>query len=51
MADRHRHKSRGVRVPDERWEQAKKKAKEEGKTVNDVVNSCLEKYVRKGKRK
>jgi predicted HicB family RNase H-like nuclease len=38
---------RGVRVPDERWKQAKEKAEAEGKSVTDVVNDCLEKYVKK----
>lgn len=45
--DRHKHKSRGIRVPDERWTQAKEKAEAEGKTVSDVVNECLERYIKK----
>ncbi|WP_158566811.1 hypothetical protein [Actinomadura craniellae] len=37
-------KIRGVRVPDAVWEEAKRKAAEEGKTVSDVVNELLRKY-------
>lgn len=40
-------KIRGVRVPDERWKQAQEKAAREGRTVSDVINECLEKYVSK----
>lgn len=47
--DRHKNKSRGIRIPDERYEQAKEKAEKEGKSITDVVNDCLEKYVQKGK--
>lgn len=39
--------NRTVRVPEERWKQAKEKAEAEGKSVTDVVNECLEKYVKK----
>ncbi|WP_329249543.1 hypothetical protein OG417_03340 [Actinoallomurus sp. NBC_01490] len=49
--DRHKHKARGIRVPDERWEQAKQKAEEEGVTLQDVVNECLEKFIKRPKRK
>lgn len=43
-------KIRGVRVPDAVWDEAKRKAADEGKTVSDVVNECLRKYnARKGK--
>jgi predicted DNA-binding protein len=44
---------RNIRVPDERWKQAKEKAEREGKTIAEVVNDCLEKYVGKddGKKK
>jgi predicted DNA-binding protein len=47
MADRHKHPQRGIRVPDERWEQATEKAKREGRTITEVVNEELEKYVRR----
>jgi predicted HicB family RNase H-like nuclease len=49
--DRHKHKARGVRVPDERWEAAKKKAEAEGLTLNDVVNGCLEKFLKQPPKK
>ncbi len=40
---------RGIRVPDALWDDAKAKAAEEGKTVSDVVNDCLRRYLaRKG---
>ncbi|MEV0228626.1 hypothetical protein [Nonomuraea sp. NPDC050786] len=39
-----------VRVPDGLWNAAKAKAKEEGATVSDVVNTCLTKYVSKPKK-
>lgn len=39
--------NRTVRVPDEVWEEAKRKAAEEGKTVSDVVGDCLRRYLRK----
>lgn len=43
---------RTVRVPDGRWQAAKEKAEREGKDVSDVVNDCLERYVRRdGKKK
>lgn len=38
---------RGVRVPDEVWNDAKAKAEAEGKNVSDVVNDCLRRYLRK----
>lgn len=38
---------RTVRVPDGRWQAAKEKAEREGKDVSDVVNDCLERYVRR----
>lgn len=40
-------KIRGVRVPDEVWEAAKEKAADEGKSVSDVVNGCLRRYLKK----
>lgn len=40
-------KIRGVRVPDAVWQEAKEKAEAEGKTVSDVVNDCLRRYLRK----
>ncbi|WP_158642470.1 hypothetical protein [Actinomadura sp. WAC 06369] len=39
--------NRTVRVPDEVWNEAKKKADAEGKNVSDVVNDCLRAYLRK----
>lgn len=36
-----------VRVPDAVWQEAKEKAEAEGKTVSDVVNDCLRRYLRK----
>lgn len=36
---------RGVRVPDSVWLAAKVKAAAEGRTVSDVVNDCLRRYV------
>ncbi|HEY3683549.1 MAG TPA: hypothetical protein VGL93_10940 [Streptosporangiaceae bacterium] len=38
-----------TRVPDARWNAAKEKAEREGKTISDVVNDALEKYVRRGR--
>lgn len=40
----------GVRVPDERWKAAKAKAEEEDVSLADVVNDCLEKFIKKGKK-
>lgn len=37
--------NRTVRVPDDVWNEAKRKAAEEGKTVSDVVNECLRRYL------
>lgn len=39
--------NRTVRIPDEVWQQAKEKAAAEGKTVSDVVNECLRRYLRR----
>lgn len=36
---------RGLRVSDERWKAAQKKAAEQGKTVADVLNECLDKFL------
>ena len=36
--------ARGVRVPDELWNAAKKKAAAEGETVTDVILRALEDY-------
>jgi predicted HicB family RNase H-like nuclease len=41
----------GVRVPDERWQAAKEKAAEEDVSLTDVVNDCLENFIKKGRRK
>lgn len=40
---------RGVRVPDEEWHPAQKKAKAEGETVTDVVRRALRDYVEPSK--
>ena len=40
----------GVRVPDERWKQAKEKAEQEGVSLTEVLNECLEKFIQKGKK-
>lgn len=40
-------KGRSIRIPDARWEAAVKKAQAEGTTVTDVVNRCLETFLRK----
>lgn len=37
--------ARGVRVADDLWQAAKKKAAEEGETVTDVIVRALEEYV------
>lgn len=39
--------NRTVRVPDEVWEEAKRKAESEGRNVSDVVNECLRRYLRR----
>lgn len=39
---------RTVRIPEERWSQAKRKAEAEGTTLTAVINACLERYIRKG---
>jgi uncharacterized protein (DUF4415 family) len=36
-----------VRVPDAVWKDAQEKAEAEGKTVSDVVNDCLRRYLRR----
>lgn len=36
-----------VRVPDAVWREAQEKAEREGKSVSDVVNDCLRRYLRK----
>jgi hypothetical protein len=38
---------RNVRVPDDLWNAAKKEAKTEGRTMTDVINSALTRYVDK----
>ncbi len=35
---------RTVRVPDEVWKAAEKRAKERGENVSDAVRRCLEEY-------
>lgn len=37
---------RSVRVPDELWEAALRKAQDEGETVTDVIIRALTRYVR-----
>ncbi|WP_165968997.1 hypothetical protein [Actinomadura sp. KC06] len=47
--DRHKKESLGgVRVPAERKRQAQEKAAKEGKTLTEIVDNCLEKYIKKG---
>jgi len=36
---------RGLRVSDERWNAAKEKAAEQGRTVSDVLNDCLDAFL------
>jgi hypothetical protein len=36
---------RSVRVSDDRWKAAKEKAEAEGRSVSDVLNDCLDKFV------
>lgn len=38
--------ARAIRIPDELWEKAKKRAEEKGETVSEVVRRSLERYVR-----
>ena len=38
--------NRTVRIPDELWEAAKRKAAEDGVTVTDVIIRALTRYVR-----
>lgn len=40
---------RGLRVSDERWKAAQKKAAEQGKSVSDVLNECLDEFLKDGK--
>jgi predicted HicB family RNase H-like nuclease len=42
--------NRTVRVPDEVWRDAKEQAEAEGKSVSDIVNDCLRRYLRRGKK-
>lgn len=37
---------RTVRVPDEVWEAARRKAADEGKTITEVIVDALKRYVR-----
>ena len=34
------------RCPDERWDAALRKAHDEGTTLTEVLNACLERYLR-----
>ncbi|GAB2820710.1 hypothetical protein GCM10022221_18310 [Actinocorallia aurea] len=36
---------RTLRVSDERWEAVKEKAADQGKTVADVLNDCLDRFL------
>lgn len=38
---------RSIRVSDEKWDAVKAKAAAEGKTVSDVVNECLDEFLRR----
>lgn len=37
---------RGVRVSDESWKKAQKKAEERGESVSDAVRRCLDEYTK-----
>ena len=37
--------SHGVRVPDEVWRKAERKAAKEDRSVSDVIRDCLDSYV------
>lgn len=37
---------RSIRIPDELWEAARRKAEDEGETVTEVVIRALTRYVR-----
>ena len=41
---------RNVRVPDPLWEAAKAEAREEGRTITDVINTALHQYVTRRRR-
>lgn len=41
---------RNIRVPDELWEAAKVEAKEEGRSLTDVIVSDLHRYVNRRRR-
>jgi predicted DNA binding CopG/RHH family protein len=36
---------RSIRVPNERWDAAKAKAAAEGRTITDVINEALQRYI------
>lgn len=38
--------ARAVRIEDELWEAAKRRAAERGETVSDVIRRALQRYVR-----
>jgi hypothetical protein len=38
---------RSIRVSDEKWTAVKAKAEAESKTVTDVINECLDKYLKR----
>lgn len=46
--DRHRVKAKLVRVPDDLWERFKRKAREEGRTVTEVLIRLIKRYLDEG---
>ena len=38
--------ARAIRIPEELWEKARKRADEKGETVSEAVRKFLERYVR-----
>lgn len=36
---------RSIRIPDDLWEAARKKAAAEGRTISDILRESLEQYV------
>lgn len=46
MPNQPKTKARSVRVPDDLWDAAKRRAEERGETVTDVLIRALTRYVR-----
>ena len=47
MPNKHRTKIRGIRVPDQLWEDAQAVAEARGESVSDEVRAGLERYVKR----